>query len=263
MKKRRFRSLMGLALFLVMLAGCTPSSKGERLDQVKKDRLLRVATETTYPPMEFIDEQGQAIGFDMDVMKEIGKNMGVKVEFVSTNFDGMTTGLLANRYDVIAASMTITEERKKKILFSNPYIDAVGLAVIVKAEDDKTKGFDDLKGKKIGIQQGSTSETYVETRPDLGEVKRYIGITEALSDLAAGRSQAVITDSVVGDYFMKENKSTYKMLPEMVDAAPLGYGLPLNSPALKAEIDKQLKVLKDSGTLSRFSLKWFGRDIYQ
>lgn len=281
MKKRLLSILTSSLLALSLLAGCsggaaattaagtggtgttTAASGTDRLDAVKKAGVLRVGTEATYPPMEFADESGKAVGFDIDMMQYVADKLGVKLELVMGDFAGLIQGLSVNRFDTIVATMNITEERKKNVLFSEPYIPAVGLSIIISTKTTDIKGFSDLSGKKLGIQLGSTTESWAATQSDLGEVKKYPRVAEALLDLSAGRIDAVVTDNVVGAYYMKQEASSYVMLDELKEAGPVGIAIPLDSPKLKEEIDKILAEMKSSGKMTELSEKWFGMDIYK
>lgn len=286
MKKRLFSILTSSLLAVSLLAGCSSGAAGtsaggtggtsttsassgtraagtDQLDAVRQAGVLRVGTEATYPPMEFADETGKAVGFDIDMMQYIADKLGVKLELVMGDFAGLIQGLSVNRYDTIVATMNITEERKKNVLFSEPYIPAVGLSIIISTKTTDIKGFSDLAGKKLGIQLGSTTDSWAATQTNLGEVKKYPRVAEALLDLSAGRIDAVVTDNVVGAYYMKKEASSYIMLEELKEAGPIGIAIPLDSPKLKEEIDKILAEMKSSGKMAELSQKWFGMDIYK
>lgn len=259
---RKIAVLMTAVLLTAGLAACTPAGPVDRLETIKKTGVMRVGTETTYPPMEFTDDTGKAIGFDIDMMQYIADKLGVKLQVITTDFAGITEGLAANRFDTIAATMNITEQRKQSVLFSEPYIPAVGLSIIVRPGSD-IKGFADLAGKKLGIQQGSTTESWAEGKPELGEIKKYLKVAEALLDLSAGRVDAVVTDNVVGAYYMKLDASNYVMLDELAEAGPVGIAVPKDSPLLKAEIDKILNEMSTNGKMAELSQTWFGMDIFK
>lgn len=259
---KKISVLMTAVLLTAGLAACTPAGPVDRLDTVKKNGVLRVGTETTYPPMEFTDDTGKAIGFDIDMMQYIADKLGVKLQIITTDFAGITEGLAANRFDTIAATMNITEQRKQSVLFSEPYIPAVGLSIIVRPGSD-IKGFADLTGKTLGIQQGSTTESWAEGKKELGEIKKYLKVAEALLDLSAGRVDAVVTDNVVGAYYMKLDAANYVMLDELAEAGPVGIAIPKDSPKLKEEIDKILKDMVTTGKMAELSQTWFGMDIFK
>lgn len=278
--RKPFRVGALVMLGLSLLAGCASGTGGtttagqttaqttgqtaatDRLDAVKSKGVLRVGTETTYPPMEFTDDTGKPTGFDIDMMQYIAERMGVTLQVITTDFAGITEGLSADRFDTIAATMNVTEDRKKRVLFSEPYIAAVGLSIIVTPGSD-IKDFAGLSGKKLGIQQGSTTEDWTTTRSDLGEIKKYLKVADALMDLSAGRVDAVVTDNVVGAYYMKQNAANYVMLEELMEAGPVAIAIPMNSPKLKAEVDKILAEMKTNGKMAELSQKWFGMNIFE
>lgn len=254
---------------LVILISMTASACEKKTDpnvdslvNVKNNNILRIATEATYPPMEFLDIDGNVVGFEIEMAKAIAKKLGVELGIVNTDFSGITEGLKSNRYDVVIATMNITDERKKSVLFSDPYIDEVGLSVITQINNTSINDFPDTDGKVIGIQQGSVAESWAEGK-DFKEVKRYIRIADAFTDLRAGRVEAVVTDNVVGAYYMSKDAKSFRMVDKLFDAGPVGIAMKMNSPELKKELDRILKELKDEGILSAISIKWFGKDIYK
>lgn len=261
---KKIIAALTLSIMAVGVTACTPKANpnADRLDKIKSTKVLRLGTEATYPPMEFTDEKGNKIGFDIEMINHIAEKLGAKMEIITTDFAGITEGLSADRFDVIAATMNITPEREKIVLFSKPYIEAVGLSVIVKSGNTDIKSFADLSDKVIGIQQGTTSEDYVKDK-QYKEIKKYIKIADGLLDLKAGRVDAVITDNVVGAYYMKVDAASYVMLDELAEAGPVGIAIPMNSPQLKAEVDKVLDEMMKDGTFTELSMKWFGKDIYK
>lgn len=259
---KKITVLLTAVMMTTMLAACSNTVEGDRLDYVKEQGVLRVGTETTYPPMEFIDEDGNPVGFDIDMMRHIATEMGVEMEVVSTDFAGITEGLSANRFDAIAATLNVTEDRKKSVLFTEPYIDAVGLSIIVTPESD-IKSFADLAGKHIGVQQGSTADDWTSSQENLGEVTKYLRVADALMDLSAGRLDAIVTDNVVGAYYMKADAENYVMVDDLMEAGPVAIAVPMDSPKLKAEIDRILAEMMEDGTMAELSIKWFGFNIYE
>lgn len=265
--KIRSKKLLSVILALplaITIAGCEAKvdPNADSLDNVINNKVLRIATEATYPPMEFIDDKGDVVGFEIDLANEIAKELGVKPEIINADFAGITEGLNSNRYDAILATMNVTEERKQKVLFSVPYIDAVGLSIITQSKETSISSENDILGKTVGIQQGSVAEEYVNGK-NFKEVKKYVRVSDAFSDLKAGRINAIVTDNVVGNYYMSKDAQSFKMLDKLIDAGPVAIAVKKNSTKLATRINEILKKLKDNGTLSTISMKWFGKDIYK
>ena len=152
MSKKLLMLLSALLMVVVMaVAGC-----GQ--DKAKSDaKVLRVGTEATYAPFEFQDDKSKEyIGFDMDLIRAVGKQMGYEVQIQNLSFDGLIPALEAGNIDIAASGMTITEERAKKILFSEPYYKA-GISVMVKEGNNDIKSFNDLAGKSVAVQIGTVS----------------------------------------------------------------------------------------------------------
>jgi len=167
-----------------------------------------VATDATWPPMEFVDEETKEIvGFDVDLMNEIAKAGGFTVEFKNTAWDGIFAGLAADKYDAVMSSVTITDERKKQMDFSKPYINAGQVLVVQKSLKGVTT-LSDMDGMTVGAQIGTTGSFEVEKVKGV-KLKTYDEIGLAFEDLVNGRIQGVVADTPVAADFALQNE-TYK-----------------------------------------------------
>ena len=160
-----------------------------------------IATDATWPPMEFVDENKQIVGFDIDLMQAAAKAGGFTVEFKNAAWDGIFAGLAAGKYDAVMSSVTITEDRQKAMDFSIPYINA-GQVLIVKSTSRGVTTLADLKGKSVGAQIGTTGYFEIEkvsgVRP-----KSYDELGLAIEDLAVGRIAGVVADTpIAADYVL-------------------------------------------------------------
>ena len=257
-------AIMTISLF----TGCTKTSTSttanvdNSLQRVKQAGKLLVGLDDSYPPMEFRDESNNLVGFDIDLANEIGKNLGVKVEFVPTDWNGVLLALNSGKFDTIIASLSITDERKKTIAYTNAYLDG-GQVMIVKSDNKSVNSSKDLANKVVGCQLGSTGEEAANKIQGTKEVKKYDKITEALHDLNIGRIDAVIADGQVGGYYTKKQAGAFKILDERLTKEPIGIGLKKQDKELNAAIQKALDQFQSDGTLSKLSVKWFGYDIYK
>lgn len=269
--------LLVFIMGLTLLVGCgkesaASNSKGtagtetksdNSLETVKQAGKLVVGLDDAYPPMEFRDEKNNLVGFDIDLANEIGKKLGVKVEFMTTEWNGILLALQSKKFDMIISGLSITEERKKSIAFSEPYVMG-GQVIAVKAGNDSIKTLADLKGKKVGCQMGSTGQKAAETNlKDIKELRKYGKITEAFSELSIGRVDAVIMDAQVGGYYIAKKPGEFVVLKEMVSEEPMGVGFKKEDKQLQNAIQKAIDELKADGTLSKLSVKWFGFDSYK
>ncbi|KAF0241078.1 MAG: polar amino acid transport system substrate-binding [Planctomycetota bacterium] len=217
----------------------------------KSSNTLRVGTETPYIPFEYV-EAGEYKGFDMDLMRAVGREMGRPVEFQSAPFDSLVAGLNADKYDAVISCVTITEERKKQDDFSDPYYEA-GQIVAVRANETAIKSKEDLKGRKIGGQANTTG--LAEANKLGGQVTPYDDINLAFQGLINGQVDAVINDEPVSRRIARSNPAV-KVVGEVFTAEQYGIAVKKGNSALLTEINKALKKIRDSGELDKLKEKW-------
>jgi ABC-type amino acid transport/signal transduction systems, periplasmic component/domain len=238
------------------------SSKENSLERVKKAGKIVIGIDDTYPPMEFKDKDNKLVGYDIDMANEIAKKLGVKVEFVPTAWDGIFMALQSKKFDVIHSTVSITDERKKTMIFTEPYIYG-GNAIFVKADNTTVNSQDDFKDKIIGCQVGTTAQDVLSKMSGMKEVKKYNGMTEAFLDLKNGRIDAVVSDPQVGDYYIASQKDKFKKIKSLLNQEPIGAAFRKDDTDLRDGYQKAMDELKKDGTLSKLSEKWFGYDIYK
>lgn len=272
--KKVFSMIIILILSISIFAGCGQSSskttasnsntnsKENSLDRVKKAGKIVVGVDDTYPPMEFKDKENKLVGYDVDMVNELAKKLGVKVEFVPTAWDGIFMALQSKKFDLIQSTVSITDERKKSMIFTQPYIYG-GNAIFVKADNTTINSQDDFKGKIIGCQIGTTAQDVLSKMSGMKEVKKYNGMTEAFLDLKNGRIDAVVSDPQVGDYYIASQKDKFKKIKSLLNQEPIGVAFRKDDTDLRDGYQKAMDELKKDGTLSRLSQKWFGYDIYK
>lgn len=241
-----------LAVTVAGIAGCSGS----------KSDVLKVGVDDVYPPMEFKDDAGKTVGFDIELSTEIAKKMGKKVEFVSTAWDGIFTALEAKKFDCIISSVSITEERQKNYIFTNPYV-ANAQVFIVPAKSTTINSEKDFKGKKIGVQTGTTADESADKflKEISFEKKQYDQIIQPFSDMKIGRIDAIIVDEVVGKYYVAQDKSSFKLAGARLSPEPIGICFRKSDTAQRDQMQKAIDSLKADGTLKKISEKWFGEDL--
>lgn len=221
----------------------------------------RVATEGTFPPFEFYDSQtGNIQGFEVDLVKEMAKVMDKKLELQTMGFDAIIPAILSGTIDAGAAGFSITPERAKRVNFTIPFYKSGLTIVIPKKLEGQIKGFADLKGKRISVQLGSTSQTFAK-KIEGAKVTTFNSAGDALLNLQAGNADAVINDKPVTDYILAQNKSIASdvvHLPDMETADMFAMVTAKDNKALCDEMSKALKTLKANGTFEKLHQKWFG-----
>ena len=185
---------------------------------------IKVATDATWPPMEMVDVNKQIVGYDIDFLNAVAKELKIAVEFKNTAWDGIFAGLDSGQYDAIISSVTITDERKAKYDFTDAYT-SIGQILVVPKTDKTAKTIADLKGKKVGSQIGTTGT--MEVKKVVGvESKTYDEIGLAFEDMAAGRISGVVCDEPVAAHFAlqkKEYKEKFKIVGKSFTKE--GYGI--------------------------------------
>ena len=259
---KKFLALMlTLVVASAFVAGCGGDKAATKKEAGKK---IVVGLDDNFPPMGFKNEKNEIVGFDIDMAKEAAKRLGRPVEFKAIDWSSKEAELKSGRIDVIWNGLNITEERKKNMLFSNPYMEAKQLIFI--PAGSPVKGQADLAGKVIGIQSASTAEQNLENDKafagTLKEVKKYPDCIAAMMDMEAGRVDAIITDEIVGRYYMEKKPGKFVALEKPVGPiGNFGIGFRLDDKALQADIQKVLDEMKKDGTSAKISKQWFGADI--
>ncbi len=219
----------------------------------QNDNTLRVGTEPAFPPFEST-ESGEIVGFDIDLLNAIGEKAGKTIEFESLPFDGLIPALQGGSIDAAVSGMTITEERAKTVDFSDPYFDA-GLAIAVRDSTTNIQSLDDLEGKKIAVQIGTTGAATAEGVPNT-EVSTFDSAPLALQELANGNVDAVVNDAAVTDYAIQSgNIPGISIVGQVLTDESYGIALPKGSENLEA-INTALAELKADGTYDALYEKW-------
>jgi cystine transport system substrate-binding protein len=221
---------------------------------------LRIALEGTYPPFNFTDPaSGQLTGHDVDVARAVATRMGLEPQFVLTEWSAILPAVRAGRVDVAISQVIITPQRAKAFDFSAPYCYSQPQLIVRKNERATYRTLADLKGRKLGVHQNSVFEAQARAVPGI-EIKRYPAVPEKLQDLAFGRIDAVLDDSLLMHYLIRKTQLPLKAGARIGALEPVGIALRKGRPAFRLAIDKALREARSDGTLRTLSLKWFGQD---
>ncbi len=249
---KALRTAAGIAL---LSAGALFSSV-----QAAEGQVLRVGAEPSYAPFEFMDEQTkQLTGFDIELIEAIAKAEGYSMEVSTMPFDALIPALFTNTIDVALSAMTITEERLKRVDFSEPYYES-GLTILIRQEDkDKIKSVDDLKNETICVQIGTTGAFYAEEQIEGSTVKQFNSAPESYLELKAGGCRAAINDRPVNDYYLATNQSAGIMsLPGTLSAENYGIAVNKGNSEILNLVNSGFAKIKADGTYDKLYQKWFG-----
>ena len=249
---KKLLAVMLAVLFVLSLTACAKDS--DKLT-VKKGKLT-MATNATFPPYEYI-EGGKVVGIDAEIAALIAKKLDLELEIKDTEFDSIIPGVQKNKYDIGMAGMTVTDERKQQVSFSTPY--AKGVQVVIVPEDSSIKTTDDLKGKKIGVQQSTTGDIYASD--DFGEdnVTKYANGNMAVEALKAGKVDCVIIDNEPAKAYVDANKGL-KILETSYAKEEYAICINKNNKELQKKIDKALNELIKDGSVQKIIDKYISAD---
>jgi polar amino acid transport system substrate-binding protein len=222
---------------------------------------LTTCTHLPYAPFQSNDDTGKTVGFDVDMIDLVAKKLGVEQTIVDTPFEGIKSGqdLSTGKCDIAAAGMTITDERKKAILFSLPYFDATQ-ALLVK-KDSTVATLADLKGKKLGAQAATTGLDYAKSKQAENgyEIVEFQDLATETQALTTGQVDAAINDLPVWTEAIKENKGATKVATQFDTGEQYGFGMKLGNDALKKVVDDVITASKTDGTYATLYTKWIGQ----
>ncbi|MCJ8141608.1 ABC transporter substrate-binding protein [Ancylobacter sp. A5.8] len=246
-------------LKMLAAAAVLAASAGMAHAEIKK---VRIGTEGAYPPFNAVDSTGKLIGFDIDIANALCAKMKVECTFVAQDWDGIIPALLAKKYDAIVASMSITDERKQKVAFTDPYYLTPGNFMVPKDSPIKGTTPADLKGKIVGAQSSTTSANYLEDKYKDSEIKLYPTQDEANADLANGRLDAILIDKFVGYEWLEKTdagKCCVFVGADLLDVNPDGTGIAVRQDdnELREAFNKALKEIVADGTYKKINEKYF------
>ena len=243
-----------------MLVGCGGQEK--QAEQKLPDKIV-IGLDDNFPPMGFRDDNGELVGFDIDLAKEAGKRLGIPVEFKPIDWDSKEAALKSKQVDMLWNGLTITEDRGKQIAFSKPYLNNAQI-LVVRADSPITDRAG-LAGKTIGTQEGSSSVEALDKQADfknsLQDVKKYGDFVAAFMDLEVGRIDGLLVDSVVGRYYMSKKPGKFKVIDDKMGDEQYGVGMRQEDTLLQEKLNGVLKDMSADGTMTKLSQKWFNEDI--
>jgi polar amino acid transport system substrate-binding protein len=237
---------------------------GPAIDAIKQKKELVVGLEAAFEPFETLDN-GKFVGFDVDLSGLMADGLGAKPKSVDTEFPGLVPGLQQKKFDTVISAVVITEARSQQVDFSQPYAESTQ-KILVRPDDDRVKSQNDLRGKTVGVQAGTTSEQLVR-KLDEDFKKNGQGITriavydhnpEIFLDLDTKRLDAAITLLPAAAQVMKKSPSKYKMASDFGPKSYVGIVTRKDTPDLGQYMDAMLGQLKQSGKLGELETTWFG-----
>lgn len=276
--KKRILGLCMAAIMTVAMSACSsntqttqqPIENTEETTQTEQgdtalsyDKIV-VGLDDTFAPLGFRDEEGNLQGVDVELMEAASEIIGIPFELQPIDWSMKETELANKNIDLIWNGYTITEERKEKVAFSQPYLN--NRQVVVTMADSDINTLADLAGKTVAAQAESSAVDAINSKPEIAETFADLGEFETndqcLIDLEAGRTDAVVADEVIIRYYVsKKGAENYKILEEDFGTEQYAVGVRQEDTALLEAVNAALDTLKENGTTKTISEKWFGSDI--
>lgn len=252
-----------IAVMALSIAGCNNKSQ----DAMDKETLI-IGFDDTFVPMGFKDNNGEIVGFDIDLAKEVSKRIGKQVTFQPIDWSMKESELNSGKIDLIWNGYSITKERQERINFTKPYLE--NRQVIITLVDSEINSKADLKGMNVGAQNQSSAVDAINKEEDLlktfkdGKIYTFETNNEALMDLEAKRIDAVVADEILARYYINQKgEEKYKILKDDFGNEAYGVGIRKGDEELLEKINQAFEDIKKDGTTKKISEKWFGQDLFR
>lgn len=250
---KKIAAIILSAALVVALAACGSSKDSDSNKSSCKAGTLTMGTNASFPPYEYVDDNGKIVGIDAEIAQAIADKLGMKLEIKDMEFESLVPAVKAKSIDLALAGMTVTDERKQSVNFSDSY--STGVQVVIVKENSEIKTVDDLKGKKIGVQAGTTSDTYCSE--DFGEenVKQFSNGSLAVAALANGQVDCVVIDNEPAKNYVAAN-SGLKILDTEYVTEDYAIAISKDNDELLKKVNNALKELKEDGTVDKIVGKY-------
>ncbi len=262
MKKIFVLILSVLSVFV--MSACDTETIPNTWEDIEERGYFIVGLDDTFAPMGFRDTEGNLIGFDVDLAKEVSTRLGIEVRFQPIDWDAKVLELNSGAIDMIWNGLTITDSRLEEMSFSQAYL--ANTQMIIVRGDSTVSTIDDLIGLSVGVQTSSAAQESIEANDvysKLGELLQYDSYNQALLELQNGVIDAVVIDEIMGRYIISQaDEGVYQVASENFGEEEYGVGFRLESTDIRDAINQVLLEMINDGTASEISATWFGEDIF-
>ncbi|GFH40356.1 amino acid ABC transporter substrate-binding protein [Pseudolactococcus insecticola] len=267
-----FKKIIGFVVVVaafITLAACGNKSSKDSWAAIKDKKEVVIGFDNTFVPMGFKNDKGKNEGFDIDLAKAVFKRYGIKVKMQPIDWDMKETELKNGSIDLIWNGYSVTKEREKKVLFSDPYMK--NEQVLVTKKSSKIDSVSGMKDKILGAQQGSSGYDAFTNQPKIlkdivkdNDATQYEDFNSALLDLKAGRINGLLIDNVYANYYLTKNGeiNDYNIIKTGYASEDFAVGARKSDKTLVANINKSIKALHADGEFQKISEKWFSEDVY-
>jgi polar amino acid transport system substrate-binding protein len=252
-----------LAALSLVLAGCGGAKPATHLEAIKQAGVIKVGTSADYPPFESVDASGNKVGFDIDLMTEIAKRLGVKLEWVDMPFDSLIAAVQEGKIDASISAFNYTEERDQTIDFSDPYYTSEDAFTVAEGFAGTIVNPEDVAAFNVGVQTGTTQDGWLtDTLVADGALPeenlfRYDRVDQAMLDLKNGRIDVMMSDYIPAQALVKQLGGLEVIYHGVLSSGPVNIVIPNEDTALQQEINKIIQQLQDEGFIDDLAVKHF------
>jgi polar amino acid transport system substrate-binding protein len=259
MMKKKLVSIILTIILIVSLVGCTKEKDQTTFEQVESSGKFTFACSGGYPPFNYIDDNGELVGFDVEIANALAKQMGVEAEGITTEWDGILGGLTGKRFDVIIGSMAITKKRLEEVNFTDPYYyDGAQFFALASSG---YQSIEDLQEGKVGVVTGTTFQEELAKYDNVTEVLQFDSDIDNFMALGDGRTDGLVTSRFVG----LQAPEKYNLVPvgSLLYTENIGIAVRKEDTALLEKLNQALKEIVENGTYEEISNKYFGTNILE
>ena len=260
---KRFLFLCSLVLLASLMLSACGGGAATHVDAIKKAGVIKVGTSADYPPFEFVDASGAKAGFDVDLMTEIAKRLGVKLEWVDMPFDSLIAAVQQGKMDASISAFNYTAERDKTIDFTAPYYTSEDAFSVADTFAGAIAKPEDVAGFKVGVQTGTTQDTWLTDTlvtpgklPE-GNLFKYDRVDQAMLDLKNGRIDVMMSDYVPAQALAKQLGGIKVVYHGVLSSGPMNIVIPQDDKALAQAINDIIAQLKTEGFIDQLAVKYF------
>lgn len=266
LKRQKYFALTGAAALVLGLSACggngddtDTGGSGDNGEAAELDDSYVVASDTSFVPFAF-EEDGEYVGFDMDMINEIADRVGFEVELETTNFDGIIPGLQTGSFDIAIAGIGITEERAEVIDYTSPYYMS-GLRIAVSVDEEEIQGVEDLEGMTVASRLGSTSADYINENIEGATANTYEQLDQAYLSVEGGGSDAILYDAPNVEYYVSTaGEGSLQVVGDLFEAENYGIAVSQGNEDLVEAMNDAIAEIIDDGTYAEMYSEWFGEE---
>lgn len=259
--KRLFMLVSILVIASLALSACGAPKAANHLEAIKAAGVIKIGTSADYPPFEYVDESGKKIGFDIELMEEIVKRLGVKLEWVDMPFDSLIAGVQEGKIDASISAFNYSEERDQVVDFSDPYYTSEDAFTVADDFSGTISAPEDVATFKVGVQTGTTQDSWLTDTLQIpeGNLFRYDRIDQAMADLKNGRIDIMMSDYVPAEALAKQLGGLKIVYKGVLSSGPMNIVIPNGDAELAQAINVIIKQLQDEGFVTNLAVKHFGQ----